>query len=98
MKIRLTGTRQECDRFTTELVAATAPGIIRDVSGFHPNHHTPTSSSSSSSSSSDGGAVGRVYLDLQIPDTTTSAPEPTARRQRRSRRARAGVAGRADVV
>ena len=89
MKIRLTGTRQECDRFTTELVAATAPGIIRDVSGFHPNHHTATSSSTGN----EGGTVGRVYLDLQIPDAA-SAPVPAGTRRRRNRRARATGGGR----
>ena len=88
MRIRLTGTRQECDRFTSELVAATAPGIIRDVSDFHPNHHD----TSTGSAAGDGSTVGRVYLDLQIPDTT-SAPELPARR-RRGRRARATGGGR----
>ena len=83
MKIRLTGTRQERDRFTSELVAATAPDIIRDVSDFHPNHHD------TARTGGDGGVVGRVYLDLQIPDTT-SAPESAVRRRRRSRRARVG--------
>jgi hypothetical protein len=82
MQIRLTGTRAECDRFTTELIAATPAGIIREVSGFHPHHGT--------------SLLGRVYLevDLPAPDdsptpaptparrTTTTAPAPVGRRRR----------------
>ena len=57
MKIRLTGTRTECDRFTAELIAATPPGVIREVSGFYTNRGTST--------------LGRVYLDLHLPPRTT---------------------------
>ena len=53
MKIRLTGTRTECDRFTAELIAATPPGVIREVSGFYHDRGTST--------------LGRVYLDLELP-------------------------------
>jgi len=64
MRIRLTGTRTECERFTAELLAATAPGVIRDVSTFHPNRGTTS--------------LGRVYLDLQIPTTALAGTTPTA--------------------
>jgi hypothetical protein len=59
MKIRLTGTREECDRFTAELVAATPPGVVREVSGFYPGRGT--------------SLLGRVYLDLQLPATAGHA-------------------------
>ena len=51
--MRLTGTRAECARFVAELTAATAAGVIREVSHWYPNRATST--------------LGRVYLDLAIP-------------------------------
>lgn len=59
MKVRLTGTRAECDRFTTELLTATPPGVVQEVSGFYPNRGT--------------SLLGRVYLDLQLPPEPESA-------------------------
>jgi hypothetical protein len=71
MKLRLTGTRAECEQFTTALLGALSPGVVRQVSRFHPNHRGPA-------------VLGRVYLDLDLPapgaqpDTTgaTSRPSP----------------------
>jgi hypothetical protein len=79
LKIRLTGTRDECDRFTAELLAATPPGVIREVSGFYPNRGAST--------------LGRIYLDLHLPGADASPatrPDTAAgaghRRDRRSLR------------
>ena len=52
--MRLTGTRNECARFLRELTAATAPGVIQEVSDFYGNR-APS-------------LLGRVYLELTIPD------------------------------
>jgi hypothetical protein len=68
VKMRLTGTRTECDRFTTELIAATPPGVVREVSGFYPNRGN--------------SALGRVYLDLDLPPADpreTPVPVPARR-------------------
>jgi hypothetical protein len=89
MRLRLTGTQAECDQFVAELVAATAPGVVREVSGFYPNRGA--------------SRLGRVYLELALPPVTAvEAPSPpaspslsatpvrgcTARRQPRSGRPR----------
>jgi hypothetical protein len=61
VKLRLSGTRQECARFVAELVAATPPGVVREVSAFYANR-SPS-------------LLGRVYLDLALPDAGATDPD-----------------------
>ena len=53
MKLRLTGTRDECDVLTNELPARLA-GLaeVLEVSGFYPNRGV--------------SAQGRVYVDVRL--------------------------------
>jgi hypothetical protein len=54
VKLRLTGTRRQCDRFVAELATAVPAGVVREVSDWYPNRGT--------------SLLGRVYLDLALPD------------------------------
>jgi hypothetical protein len=53
MRLRISGTRTECDTFTSELPTRLA-GLARvvEVSGFYPNRGA--------------GVLGRVYLELRL--------------------------------
>jgi hypothetical protein len=84
MKIRLTGTRDECDRFTTELVAATPAGVVREVSGFYPNRGTDPRTQV---------VLGRVYLDLELPPADPRETPVPARRAGRRTVTRSGLEG-----
>ncbi|MDQ1246486.1 MAG: hypothetical protein QG597_854 [Actinomycetota bacterium] len=83
VRVRLMGTRGECERFAAELARACPPGVVGEVSGFYPNR-APS-------------VLGRVYLDVAIPgepadDALTSRPDAAScgggRESRRGRRPR----------
>ena len=58
MKLRVTGTRDDCARFVAELATATAPGVVRRVSYWYANRGS--------------SGLGRVYLDLELPTPTAA--------------------------
>jgi hypothetical protein len=65
VKLRLTGTRAECDAFVTALQATAPAGVVLEVSGWCPNRGA--------------SLLGRVYLELAPPTTaagTPSSPSP----------------------
>lgn len=69
MKLRLTGTRAECEAFVTALQASAPAGTVLEVSGWYANRGS--------------SLLGRVYLEL-APLTTTAetASSPSPRRIR----------------
>ncbi|HEX2299678.1 MAG TPA: hypothetical protein VHH34_14390 [Pseudonocardiaceae bacterium] len=58
MKVRITGTPDECAQAVTVLGAVLA---VREISGFYPNSRGP-------------GGLGRVYLDTEAPTAAAADP------------------------